>query len=89
MYFQVCSNFGAATFAFSGGSLTLQSWHINDGGEGVVSGGTLTSSTVTVGSQGTNESDLVFSGNGRLVVRDRLLVRASASLGLSGTGAST
>jgi hypothetical protein len=79
------SNFGAATFGFSGGSLTLQTWHVNDGGEGVVSGGTLTVGTAIVGSHGTNESDLVLSGDGQLVVRDLLLVNSVSSLGLSGT----
>jgi hypothetical protein len=80
------SNFGAATFAFSGGSLTLETWHVNDGGEGVVSGGTLTVGTAIVGSHGTNESDLVFFGDGRLVVHDLLLVNAFSSLGFSGVG---
>src|SRR5262249_21782210 len=80
------SNFGAATFAFSGGSLTLESWHVNDGGEGVVAGGTLSVGSATVGSPGTNESDLLLVYDRRLVVRDGLLIRASASLGMSGTG---
>src|SRR4051794_10937110 len=80
------ANFGAATCAFSSGSMTIGSWHINDGGEGIVSGGTLTAGAVTAGLRGTNESDLLMFNNGWLVVRDRLLVQAGASLGLSGSG---
>ena len=76
-----------ATFSYSAGTLAVNRFRFNDGSEALIAGGTLTTQDVEVGSETPGGvADLVFIGDGRLVVGQRLRVNKSASIGFSGTG---